>query len=241
MPVRLSSARSLNIKWIDCPPLHPPQHSRHALRSLRPPPSPNPKNSQNQNSSLLPIPLPLLLLLLLLLGPVPALCTPENCSFIEGHILQFVCQSTYKKETRLQHKDRIPAIGAPYAIWKRTDTEDVSYILISFYESPLFRCFSVVMSEGKFYCDGRNYEEPLTRPTQLHCLNFPFHYTTELFDLCSKTHRDENTQPIAVAIMYMQENIKRTNKAGPRLACSAAAFLLVSVIVSQLFGILLSE
>ncbi|KAH8270593.1 hypothetical protein KR018_012081 [Drosophila ironensis] len=239
MPVRLSSAQSLKIKWIDCPPLHAPQRPRNALRLLRPPPAPNP--NQTKNSSLLPFRLPLLLLLLLLLGPAPGQCVRENCSFIEGHILQYVCQSNYKRETRLAHKDRIAAIGTPYVIWKRSDTEDASYLLISFYESPLFSCFTVVMSDGKFYCDGRNFEEPQTRPLQLHCINFPFHYTTDLYDFCSKSRRRGNTQPISVAIAYMKENIKRTSEAGPRLACSAALLLLVFVLVSRLFGILLSQ
>ncbi|KAH8380596.1 hypothetical protein KR009_011606 [Drosophila setifemur] len=242
MPVRLPSAHSLNIKWIDCPPLHPP----HALQPLPPPPPTSPPKT---NRKPLPLRFPLsysvLLLLVLLLGePAPGVCKMDNCSIIEGHVLQYVCRGTYTKEFRLQHKDRIAAIGAPYAIWKRTDSNFPSYLLISFYESPLFSCYTVVLSRGRFYCDGRNYEEPKTEPMQLHCINYAFHYNTQLYDECSKTPRPEDSQPVAVAIAYMKENIKVISEARCRLAWSAPILILVSslaLLPSRLFGILLSQ
>lgn len=138
----------------------------------------------------------LLLLTLLLMGPAAAACAKkENCTFIEGHILEYVCQGTYEREIRLEHKDRIPAIGTPYAIWKRTDTRVPSYLFIAFYDSPLFSCYQVVMSDGKLYCDGRNFAEPNTKPAQLHCIDFPFHYTTQLFNSCAKEPCYEETPP----------------------------------------------
>ncbi|XP_037718203.1 uncharacterized protein LOC119552611 [Drosophila subpulchrella] len=253
MPVRLSSARSLNNKWIDCPPLHHPQqtqhpqHPRHALRPPRRPPSPTPPSPklQLQPHSPLPVFQPVLLLvLLLILAPAPALCRDENCTFLEGYILQFVCHGTYVEEMRLQYKDRIPAIGTPYAIWKRSDTHDPSYLLISFYDSQLFNCYTVVMNSGKFYCDGRNYIEPNTEAARLHCINFPFHYTTHLYDACSKKPSTEGSPPISVAIAYMKDNIRRTDGTGPRLQCPAVVPLLVTTIpflLSRYFGILLCQ
>ncbi|KAH8286084.1 hypothetical protein KR054_002293, partial [Drosophila jambulina] len=126
----------------------------------------------------------LLLLTLLLMGPTPAACANASCNFIEGHILEYVCQSTYKDSTRIQHKDRIPAVGTPYAIWRRTDTNHPSYLLIAFYDSPLFSCYTVVLSNKELYCDGRNYVEPNTKPAQLHCIDFPLRYATQLYNYC---------------------------------------------------------
>ncbi|KAH8322276.1 hypothetical protein KR059_009817, partial [Drosophila kikkawai] len=126
----------------------------------------------------------LLLLTLILMGPTPAACENASCSFIEGHILEYVCHSTYAENIRYQHKDRIPAIGTPYAIWRRTDTNRPSYLLIAFYDSPLFSCYTVVLNNQQLYCDGRNYVLPDTMPAQLHCIDFPFHYTTDLYNTC---------------------------------------------------------
>ncbi|XP_016992293.1 uncharacterized protein LOC108054055 [Drosophila rhopaloa] len=246
MPVRLSSARSLN---------NPRQHPRPVWRRPR---SPSPSSSSSPSplpSPTLkvqphcPLPLPLLrpvlvLLLLVILAPAPAVCDEPNCTFIEGYMLQYVCHSKYVEEIRLQHKDRIPAIGTPYAIWRRPDTNDPSYLLISFYDSPLFSCFTVVMSDGKFYCDGRNFIEPNTDAAQLHCINFPFHYTTHLYDSCARTPSPDDSPPISVAIAYMKENIKNNNQAGLRVKCPAFFPFLVPMIpflISRYFGILLCQ
>ncbi|KAH8364197.1 hypothetical protein KR084_003508 [Drosophila pseudotakahashii] len=242
MPVRLSSARSLNNKWIDCPPLHRPQQTQH-------PPHPRQLHLQLQPETHLPRPvfqpvLLLVLLLLLIFGPCPSLCKEQNCTFIENYILQFVCHGSYVEEMRLEHKDRIPAIGTPYAIWKRSDLKDPTYLLISFYDSQLFNCYTVVMNKGKFYCDGRNFIEPNTDAVQLHCINFPFHYTTHLYDSCAKKPSSEASPPISVAIAYMKDNIRRTDEAGPRLKCAAAVPFLVTIIpflLSRYFGILLCQ
>ncbi|XP_033158744.1 uncharacterized protein LOC117140098 [Drosophila mauritiana] len=253
MPVRLSSARSLNNKWIDRPSLRPPQHTKqpkHPRHSLRPVCSPPPSTTTLPPPQLKPHPpCPLFrpvpfLLLLLILGPVPAACKDQNCTFLEGYILQYVCHSSYIEEIRLQHKDRIPAIGTPYAIWKRPDTHDPSYLLISFYDSPLFSCYTVVMHKGKFYCDGRNFIEPNTEVEQMHCLNYPFHYTLHLYNACAKKPCSEGSPPIAVAIAYMKSNIRRTSEAVPRVKRPAAVPLLVPIIpllLSRYFGILLCQ
>ncbi|XP_017004240.2 uncharacterized protein [Drosophila takahashii] len=247
MPVRLSSARSLNNKWIDCPPLHRPQQTqhpqqpRHALRPIRRPPSPPQLQLQIQPET---HPVLLLALILLILAPAPALCKEQNCTFLDNYILKFVCHGSYVEEMRLEHKDRIPAIGTPYAIWKRSDLNEPSYLLISFYDSQLFNCYTVVMNKGKFYCDGRNYIEPNTDAVQLHCINFPFHYTTHLYDACAKKPSSVGSPPISVAIAYMKDNIRRTDEAGPRLKCAAAVPFLVTIIpflLSRYFGILLCQ
>ncbi|XP_017042268.1 uncharacterized protein LOC108088808 [Drosophila ficusphila] len=275
MPVRLSSARSLNNKWIDFPPLHPAQPPRHVLRPARrapnsPPHSPpnSPPNSPTNSPPNLPpnsppkspplrshralkLPLPfrllrvvLLILLLLLLGASPTACRYQNCSFLEGYILQYVCNSEYVENIRLQHKDRIPAIGTPYAIWRRSDSNDPNYLLISFYDSPLFSCYTVVMSDGQFYCDGHNFVEPNTEAAQLHCINFPFQYATDLYDACARTPCPANSPPLSTVIAYMKENIQRTNEAAPRLQRPAAVpFILplLPFLLSRYFGILLCQ
>ncbi|XP_039488629.1 uncharacterized protein LOC120449986 [Drosophila santomea] len=255
MPVRLSSARSLNNKWIDRPSLRPPQHTKqtqHPRHALRPACSPPPSTTTLPPPQLKPHPHPPrplfrpvpFLLLLLILGPAPAACKDQNCTFLEGYILQYVCHSSYIEEIRLQHKDRIPAIGTPYAIWKRPDTNEPSYLLISFYDSPLFACYTVVMHNGKFYCDGRNFIEPNTEVEQMHCLNYPFHYTLDLYNACAKKPCSKGSPPISVAIAYMKSNIRRTSEAEPRAKLPAAVPLLVPVIpllLSRYFGILLCQ
>ncbi|KAI8037755.1 uncharacterized protein LOC128259732 [Drosophila gunungcola] len=235
MPVRLSSARSLNN------PRHPP---RHALRQ----PSSSPPNTKLQLQPHCPLPLlrrVLLLLFLLLLGPAPTLCEPgPNCTFIEGYILQYVCHGSYVEDMRLQHKDRLPALGTPYAIWRRSDTIDPAYLLISFYDSPLFSCYTVVMSEGQFYCDGRNFVEPNTEAAQLQCINFPFHYTTDLYDACAASPCPDDSPPISVAIAYMKENIKKTSEAGPPAKRPPFFHFLVPTIhflLTRYFAILLCQ
>ncbi|XP_017084253.1 uncharacterized protein LOC108116745 [Drosophila eugracilis] len=237
MPVRLSSARSLNNKWIDCPRLHPPQKTHHHTHSQS-----QPKLLRKRHS---PHPLPVFFfLLLLIIEPAAVVCKEENCSFIEGYILHYVCHSCYVEEIRVQHKDRIPAIGTPYAIWRRSDIRDPSYLLISFYDSPLFSCYTVTMSDGKFYCDGRNYIEPDTEAAQLHCINFPFHYTTHLYDSCAKKPSSKGSPPISVAIAYMKDNIKTTDDAEPRVKCLAVVtflFPIIPFLLSRYFGILLCQ
>ncbi|KAH8258838.1 hypothetical protein KR038_010683, partial [Drosophila bunnanda] len=153
-----------------------------------------------------------------------------SCNFIEGHILEYVCHGTYKEDIRYMHKDRIPAIDTPYAIWRRTDTSHPSYLLIVFYDSPLFSCYTVVLSNKQLFCDGRNYALPSTEPAQLHCIDFPFRYTTELYNSCAKTPCDAGSPPISVAIAYMNENVKTTGEPRVCTTCSAVVFVLLLVV-----------
>ncbi|KAH8260899.1 hypothetical protein KR044_000194, partial [Drosophila immigrans] len=108
----------------------------------------------------------------------------NNCTFIDGHILEFVCQGFYDHNLRLMYKDRIPAIDAPYAIWQRADYFGSSMLLIVFYEGPLSNCYNLVFEDGKFYCDGRNYAMDVEDSILVNCMPFQFTYADELHKRC---------------------------------------------------------
>ncbi|XP_022219688.2 uncharacterized protein LOC111072258 [Drosophila obscura] len=166
----------------------------------------------------------LVLLLVLLVGrPIipPVRAANENCTFIDGYILQYLCQGTYNRDMRLMYKDRIPAMDTLYTIWQRSDTIDPVYLLIAFYDSPISSCFTLVMEKGKFYCDGQNYVLNLMGSAEVHCLDFPFDYAEMLYESCMKAEYPPNTNSISVAIIYMKNNIVKTIDSVPDLRASA--------------------
>ncbi|XP_017139397.1 uncharacterized protein LOC108153770 [Drosophila miranda] len=196
MPVGSQCAQRLYVKRIDCSRLH------------------------------LLLVLQLLLLLLLLLGrPIPVQSANDNCTFIDGYVLQYLCQGRFDREMRLMYKDRIPSMDAPYTIWQRSDTISPVYLLVAFYNSPISSCFTLVMDGGKFYCDGQNYVMKLHTSAEVHCLAFPFDYAEMLYESCMKEEYPSDTEPIAVAIIYMKNNIIKIIDSVPDLKASAVLVL----------------
>ncbi|XP_030371956.1 uncharacterized protein LOC115622201 [Scaptodrosophila lebanonensis] len=135
-----------------------------------------------------------LVLLLLFLFPVQVTAEPENCSFIDGLILQHDCRGTIDRELRLSYKDHHLAIDTPYAIWKREDYMGTHMLLIVFYETPLFSCYNLVFSNEQFYCNGQNAAMELERPYFFHCLPFSFSYVDDLFRKCEQSSDQLLTQ-----------------------------------------------
>ncbi|KAH8371625.1 hypothetical protein KR093_008291, partial [Drosophila rubida] len=124
------------------------------------------------------------LILLFVVAPTMQERALDNCTFIDGHILEFVCHGFYDRNLRLMYKDRIPAIDTPYAIWQRADYFGSSMLLIVFYEGPLSECYNLVFEDGKFYCDGHNYAMDVDGSVLIHCMPFQFTYADELHKRC---------------------------------------------------------
>ncbi|XP_017861149.1 PREDICTED: uncharacterized protein LOC108612702 [Drosophila arizonae] len=167
--------------------------------------------------------------LLLLLHPATvSTLSLKNCSFIDGHILEFVCHGKYERQIRLQYKDRNPAINAPYSIWQRADYFGSSMLLIVFYEGPLTRCYNIVYSDGLFYCNGRNYPMELDESIIVNCIPFQFTYADELHKRCKTSKKTQYASTISSVIIYMESNIQPGSGATKCLYCSN---LLVIVIL----------
>ncbi|KRF97715.1 uncharacterized protein Dwil_GK28160 [Drosophila willistoni] len=174
-----------------------------------------------------------LLLLLIVLNGIPttdAYVSSKNCSFVEGHILEFACQGVYDRELRLLHKDRHPAIGTPYVVWQRSDYMGSAILLIAFYESPLFNCYNLVYDDDKFYCDGLNYPLEFDSPISTHCLSFHFKYAEALYKKCigvRKTH----IRTISAAVIYMNSNVVVESKTGQGLKGSGHLVLMLITLL----------
>ncbi|XP_032598447.1 uncharacterized protein LOC116806303 [Drosophila grimshawi] len=145
--------------------------------------------------------------LLLLLYPVKVSSGLNNCTFIDGHILEFVCHGWFDRQLYLLYKDRHPALNTPYSIWQRADYIGSSMLLIVFYESPLTNCYNLVYSEGDFYCNGRNYPMDLQGTFRVNCLPFQFTYSDELHKKCHKIKKGRSAETISSVIVYMESNL----------------------------------
>ncbi|XP_023168185.1 uncharacterized protein LOC111597618 [Drosophila hydei] len=164
--------------------------------------------------------------LLLLLHPATVTTIGlKNCSFIDGHILEFVCHGKYERQIRLQYKDRNPAINAPYSIWQRADYFGSTMLLIVFYEGPLTRCYNLVLSEGLFYCNGHNYPMELDDSIIVNCIPFKFTYADELHKQC-KTSKKIHASTISSVIIYMESNIIEFSGAA-KILCSLNILVIV--------------
>lgn len=160
--------------------------------------------------------------LLLLLCPAKVSNTLNNCSFIEGHILEFVCHGLFDRALRLQYKDHIPVTDAPYNVWQRADYFGSSMLLIVFYEGPLSDCFNLVLDDGKFYCDGRNYPLQIEDTILVNCIPFQFTYADELHKRCKRHYKrpSRKVATISSVIVYMESNILVGSRSSKSLHCS---------------------
>lgn len=145
--------------------------------------------------------------LLLLLYPAKVSSSLNNCTFIDGHILEFVCHGFYDRILRLQYKDRHPAENTPYAIWQRADYFGSSMLLIVFYEGPLSNCYNLVLDDGKFYCDGRNYPMDIEDSILVYCMPFAFTYSDQLHKRCNRPRKTHAAETISSVIIYMESNL----------------------------------
>lgn len=147
--------------------------------------------------------------LLLLICPVKTCEIPQNCSFIEGHTLEFVCNGFYDRTLRLLYKDRHPAPDTPYSIWQRADHIGASMLLIVFYEGPLSNCYTLVYDEKMFFCNGRNFGLVLEKSALVKCIPFQFTYADELHRRCMKSSRKHpcKVETISSVIVYMESNV----------------------------------
>ncbi|ALC44267.1 CG43330 [Drosophila busckii] len=134
-------------------------------------------------------------------------CSISNCSFMNDHVLQFVCHGFYDRTLRLKHKDRLPAEGTPYAIWQRSDFVGSSMLLIVFYESPLSKCSQLVFDDGDFYCNGNNYKMLIDESIDKYCLPFQLSYADELHKRCKRSKDSKPAKTISSVFIYMDSNI----------------------------------
>ncbi|XP_062135025.1 uncharacterized protein LOC133844784 [Drosophila sulfurigaster albostrigata] len=169
---------------------------------------------------------------LLILSPlVMQTNASKNCTFIDGHILEFVCHGFYNRDLRLQFKDRIPAIDAPYAIWQRADYFASSMLLIVFYEGPLSNCYNLVFEDGKFYCDGRNYAMDVENSILVNCMPFPFSYSDELHKSCKRKRKSHSAETVSSVIIYMESNIYENSRTTRSQHCSYLYFCISTLLI----------
>lgn len=173
--------------------------------------------------------------LLLLLCPVKAPKPLTNCSFIEGHKLEYLCNGLYDRALRLQYKDRHPAPDTPYAIWQRTD--GLAMLLIVFYESPINSCYNLILDNHQFYCDGRNYPLDLEKTILINCLPFQFTYPDELNARCRTRLKKYDNPTISSAIIYMESNVLVASRSFKSLHCSNLLFIFTFTLLLQCHNI----
>lgn len=171
--------------------------------------------------------------LLLLFYPAKVSNNLSNCSFIDGHILEFVCHGFYDRTLRLQFKDRHPAIETPYAIWQRADYFGSSMLLIVFYEGPLSNCFNLVLDDGKFYCDGRNYPIQLEGTISVNCMPFAFTYADALHKRCKRKRKTPAAETVSSVIIYMESNLMEKSRTPKSPCCSCLLFTITLLFIFQ--------
>lgn len=170
--------------------------------------------------------------LLLLLYPAKTYSVGlNNCSFIDGKIMEFVCHGSYERYLRLLYKDRHPALHTPYSIWQRADHFGPSMLLIVFYEGPLTNCYNIVLNEGKIYCNGRNYPLEIESSILMFCMPFQFSYADELHKQCKKGKKKKHySTTISSVIIYMESNLVVTSRSSKSLYCSNLLVLIVLLL-----------
>lgn len=157
----------------------------------------------------------------------------QNCSFIEGHTLEFKCHGFYDRTLRLLYKDRLPAPDTPYSIWQRTDHVGSSMLLIVFYEGPLSSCYNLVFDDDKFFCNGQNFGLILEQHAIVKCMPFQFTYADELHKRCIRSSRRHppKVETISSVIVYMESNVVINSRSFKSLHCSNLLFIITFTLL----------
>lgn len=162
----------------------------------------------------------------------------DDCGFVEGLTLHFICEGVITKAFRDEWKAVCPPSGVRYSFWKNKETNTD---MVAFYDIRLQKCVKIkIQNYGTlFICnDSQNSEHELKLPeATVLCFTAEVPYVSALHQACVKT--DKLNPPLRTIIHFSIEPNANSIECAPKISNHILLLIVNSIlnfIISQIYA-----